>query len=173
LLNQAPPIPEPGCVNSNSEQVEQAAKQLQQTEQNSISSKENSSSPSSSYAISSSTTVLYITSPQSVQQQQQQQQQQNLHPQPSSLNHHQQHHQQSSNKEALALAEKQTAYSYNITAERLAAAAAVVSSQTAATLVEIPNFSEGLSSLMENNRMVFNFLYIMCNVSFVLFLYFS
>ncbi len=42
---------------------------------------------------------------------------------------------------------------YN-TADKLAAAAAVVSSTTADTLVEIPNFGQSLSSMMDHNKMV-------------------
>ena len=42
--------------------------------------------------------------------------------------------------------------SYN-TAEKLAAAAAVVSSSSN-SIVEIPNFGEGLTSMMEQSRMV-------------------
>ncbi len=43
--------------------------------------------------------------------------------------------------------------SYTNTAEKLAAAAAAASSSDS-TVVEIPNFGEGLASMMEQSRMV-------------------
>ena len=96
----------------------------------------NTTTGSGAYAIASSTTLLYITSPNSTAVQGSSQQ---LTP----ISSH-----KSQNKEQFAFPS-----SYN-TAEKLAAAAAAAVSSAAASVVEIPNFGEGLTSIMDHTRMV-------------------
>lgn len=93
------------------------------------------------YAIASSTTVLYIT--QSPNQSQQQQGSQVSTPRSTYQI-----------REEIDLGHGITSLTSYNTAEKLAAAAAAAVSESAATVVEIPNFGEELSSMMQQTRMV-------------------
>jgi len=84
---------------------------------------------SNSYSIGANTTLVYITSP----------------PQSNPIH--------SIEKINYNTTTTTTSTSFN-TADKLAAAAAVVSSAAADSIVEIPNFGEGLSSMMDHHRLV-------------------
>ena len=85
---------------------------------------------SNSYSIGANTTLVYITSP----------------PQSNSI-----HSIEKINYNTTTTTTTSTSFN---TADKLAAAAAVVSSAAADSIVEIPNFGEGLSSMMDHHRLV-------------------
>lgn len=95
-----------------------------------------------SYAITSSTTLLYITSP----------------PGSTPSGNNQIKTDSTLNKDLSSItsttSSPHSSSSYCNTAEKLAAAAAAAVTCTAESMVDIPNFGEGLSSMMDHNRMV-------------------
>lgn len=164
----APPPPPPPAISeelleTESQLVKNSSNQVQlNTSNNNISTNTNGA-----YAIASSTTLVYITSasasPQTQQQitQAQPKLEETTNLLPSSSNTNSAKGSISSAKRFKAITPTSNFNSYN-TVDKLAAAAAAAVSSTADSLVEIPNFGQSLSSMMDHNKMVSFYPYYFC-----------